>query len=492
MDFQGLLYQIRYQRIYLLGGITVWQFSLICLLAAAIPGIVCLAGVVQLELDYMDIGGIEVPQYMILYLGAPVGLITASICALRPMVGICLFTIFLPFRGDDYIIASLGGADVRIADLFIVPGIVGWFFRRFFIEKRPFSFRAENIELPALLLLWWSILSLSWSQAYFSTISKLIQFIYGLIILIVIADSVKTKKEFCLVLFMWLLGGLLISGSAVFEQLSSGVRAESLQTSALETGEYLNYPILLCLPLFFLLKEKTFQLVVFLSIATMLIGSFASGSRGPILGLIGALGFLALFSKRYRTYFFSLACIGAIALSCLVIILFLVEYKGVGDMLIAPFSRFINLFESSAVPDVGEIYRIFIWKGIWQIFLEYPLLGIGVGSLPDMLPQYVPQVFLNPTLAHNLYLEIFIAVGPFGFLLFLWCLVVLAKIVLRLLDQEDRDHRLLALAVAAALVAQLVGGMTFGLFYENRVLWTSLGLLFALYMNFYKRSDSHG
>ena len=88
---------------------------------------------------------------------------------------------------------------------------------------------------------------------------------------------------------------------------------------------------------------------------------------------------------------------------------------------------------------------------------------------------------MQPTIAHNLYLEILIAVGPIGFIIFLWGLFRFSFIYKGLLSIYEERHRCLAIGILAALVAQFVGGVTFGMFYENRVLWTAVGLTLSVF-----------
>lgn len=483
MTLATLKEHLLHSRHDLLGGLSLRPFLFFMAVAVLAAGCIGFAGVFQWEIgEVIDLSSLGLPPYVAYYVFGILGVFFMGLCYVRPEWGLVFYSVLLPFRGEDYVIISAGGADIRAADFFIVPALAAWLLNRMFVNGKGLTPPKLGMELPAIMLLGFCVLSFAWSEAYTSTLSKLIQFVYGLMILLIFVDELKSKKLVYLIFAVWLVGGSLISSSAVLEQMQTGERAVSTQTSALETGEYLNYPILFALSLLLLCKNIWLRAIILGSFLLMVVGTFASGSRGPILGLAAGVIFLAFFSKEYRKMFVWFSAVGGLLGSLVILIMVLLEVNGIGDMLTMPFSRFIELFEHNSVPDVGEMYRIYIWKGIWKLFVENPILGIGVGSLPEVLPDYVPLVFMEPKLAHNLYLEVFIALGPFGFILFTWCFFRVIRICRELISWQDYEYRILSLGIISALVAQAVGGLTFGLFFENRVLWSCLGILFALYL----------
>ncbi|OHB38720.1 MAG: hypothetical protein A2Y09_10650 [Planctomycetes bacterium GWA2_39_15] len=464
------------------GGLSLKGLIFTILIALGFGLSIPFAGVFQWEFgEVIDIHNI-LPDYAPYYIFGIIGLAIMVACFVKPVLGIFFFTAFLPFRSEDYTIIDISGAEIRIADFFILPAIVGWALNRIFVERKGLKFESTGAETSFLFFFWWCALSMAWTYSKSGTVSKLVQLVYSIIIVFMIIDTIKTKKSLNFIFVGWLIGGILLSAAGIMEKFSEEGRAESVNTSPLETGEYLNYPVLIAFGLFFTLKSKWLKTIVLGSILIFILGSLVSGSRGPLLGMAAGIFFFWIFSKEMKR--FSYWAIGAIMFATIsAFIMFFImnlSQRDIIDNFTAPFERFIDLFETQYKPDIGEVYRIAIWQGIWEIFKRNPIFGIGVGALPEILPDYVTKVFQDPTLAHNIYLEVLIAVGPFGFMLFLWFVANIIKIIKPLLRTKDSTLRLISLGLTGALIAQAVGGLTFGLFFENRVLSTTIGMLLAV------------
>ncbi len=423
------------------------------------------------------------PEYYVYFMGGAAGVILMGIALANPFWGIIIFMVLLPFRSEEYALLNVGGAIVRPADPVALFTFIGLLNRDLFTYKKGLPLERLGIELPLIVFAWWSFLSIAWCVSYGSAVSKLLQFSYAIVVLYMVTALIKTKEQLVATIWGWLLGGVVLGGLAAIEALENlgggGGRAESLQTSALETGEYLNYPILMSIGLFMVLKNKLLKGFALICFAIMLFATLlGSASRGPLLGLGCALVFLYFFCDRFRGYvhwLIPISVVGAVA-AFFVLGLFgenLIEL--IGDV----FARFIELMENPE-SDVGLAYRLDIWAGLWQIFLEHPILGIGVGSLPELLPVYTAHIFQNPELAHNMYFEVFIAVGSIGCLFFLWFLWRILRIMMQhIFDRTDYGLHLLFLSLLAAQVAKAVGNLTFGLFYEDRVEWVAIAMCFA-------------
>lgn len=448
-----------------------------------------------LEISFGKVVGIEftgIPEYYVYFLAAAAGVIVLGIALANPFWGILIFMLLLPFRSEEYALANIGGAVIRVADPVALFTFIGLLNRDLFTRRKGLPLERTGIELPLLVLAWWVFLSFTWCVSYKSALSKLLQFSYAVVLFYMVLALIRTKGQLVMAMYSWLVGGLVMGGIAL-AQAMAGIgggegRAVSFQTSAIESGEYLNYSILMAIGLFMIAKSKLGKAFVLSGIVLMLLGTIlGSAARGPLMGLAFGLLFLYLFRDRFRSYVHWLIPVGVVGSVAAFFVLGLFGQNLFGLVALA-FRRFIALIENPGM-DPGWAYRLNIWPAIWRMFLEHPVLGIGVGSLSQLLPDYTMEYFQDPKLAHNMYLEVFIALGPFGFLLFLWFMWRIIRILAGyLLDKSDYVLYALFGALLSTQVAKAVGNLTFGMFLEDRVEWVAIALCFAA-VKIYK--DSH-
>jgi len=171
-----------------------------------------------------------------------------------------------------------------------------------------------------------------------------------------------------------------------------------------------------------------------------------SGSRGGIIGFAFEIGLLALLARSRSAAWKSPRVIAAGALA--LIALALVAWVG-ADKAIAKFSALKS-------PEVTLGRRISMARGAAHIFLDYPIIGCGVGTLVDVFPQY-ENAYDGKLVdhVHNDYMETLAEAGILGGLCgaaFLWLLYREA----RKNFQAEQGHFSRALH-AGAIAA--VGGM---------------------------------
>jgi O-antigen ligase len=438
-----------------------------------------------LERDIGEVVGIEftgIPEYYAYFLAGVTGVVILGTALLNPYWGILLVMLLLPFRSEQYALANIGGAVIRVVDPVALFTFIGLLNRDLFTRKEGLPLRRTGVELPLLVFALWVFLSIVWCVGYAGAVSKLLQFSYAIVLFYMVVALIRTKEQLMAGMFFWVFGGLIIGGMALLEGLAGlggGGRSASLQTSALETGEYLNYPILFAIGLFMAIKSTSSRAFLIMSFAFLLLATLiGSASRGPLIGLAFGLLFLFFFCSRFRTYVYWLIPVGVAGTVAAFFILGLFG-ENLIDLIAEVFQRFIEFVENPE-GDTGWNYRLHIWRGVWEIYLDNPILGIGVGSLPEVLPKYATGIATKAQLAHNLYLEVFIAVGPFGFLLFLWFLWRVGKILVKhLFDKADMALYLLCMGLLAGQVAKAVGNLSFGLFFEDRVEWVAIGMCLA-------------
>jgi len=185
-------------------------------------------------------------------------------------------------------------------------------------------------------------------------------------------------------------------------------------------------------------RERRFVIGLF---ALLPIGAlFLSASRGGVVALGVELLFLAFYIALRRAGGKHLLSGGVVLLAALS----LVSWLGVREVL----SRFGSL----QTLEVKEAKRASMRHGAWNIFLDHPLLGTGLGTIQLVYPPY--ETLYDGKIvnhAHNDYLEALAETGILGGLCCAWFIGVLVFAAMRTLQEAN-------LTFAAALrLAGLTG-----------------------------------
>jgi O-antigen ligase len=188
------------------------------------------------------------------------------------------------------------------------------------------------------------------------------------------------------------------------------------------------------------------------AIGLMAVALVLSQSRGGLVSCATALGLqmILLWRMRGRTTEI-LQGLGVLALLAAVV-----------GVVLAP--RMLTRF-SYAQRDAPE--RFELWQDSARIVRDYPLLGTGLGTYRDVLPNYRPQkdfFFVagipQPAAinyAHNDYLQLLTECGLVGFGLMAWALVAtLRHLFSRFASHADWEVAAMGSSLAASIVAFLL------------------------------------
>jgi O-antigen ligase len=143
--------------------------------------------------------------------------------------------------------------------------------------------------------------------------------------------------------------------------------------------------------------------------------------------------------------------------------------------------------QTNVIQDVSLRGRLSELLVAWQMFVEHPIIGVGVGNYPALYQSYSRQIGLDPRTEnrepHNLFLEVAAETGMIGLGVFLLVLYF----SFRAIRQAWLVFRRAGLKDYAGLVAVfgigLVGYLTAALFIHGaypRYFWLLIGLALAL------------
>ncbi|MFZ5559576.1 MAG: O-antigen ligase family protein [Patescibacteria group bacterium] len=189
----------------------------------------------------------------------------------------------------------------------------------------------------------------------------------------------------------------------------------------------------------------------------LLIILFFTKSFGAWLGVLGALIFwltVYLFrTKNKKIILFFLAL-------TLILIVILVYFKINSDQGRRSFNS-----------------RLEIWQKAWQVFRDYPVIGIGPGTFQDYFPAYprwgVPQ-------PHNLYLAFLLQTGIIGFIGFIWLLAWFFWMGFKIYNLK---FTIFTIIVMSAMIYILVHGLVDTTYWKNDLsvmFWLIIGMMVVL------------
>jgi O-antigen ligase len=110
-------------------------------------------------------------------------------------------------------------------------------------------------------------------------------------------------------------------------------------------------------------------------------------------------------------------------------------------------ARFFSSFNLNEGSNQG---RLAIWQESFNVFLENPILGVGLGNYPLTTNPYLD--YRTSVTSHNLYLDILAETGIFGLLAWLWFIVAAAKAAWRKIKSVQKEDWIVGLGTLGALV----------------------------------------
>lgn len=196
-----------------------------------------------------------------------------------------------------------------------------------------------------------------------------------------------------------------------------------------------------------------------------LLGSFLSGSRGGWLA-IPALVILLLW-HFWRLRYQRLAVIAALVLAVIASLAVLLPQVGVSGRIGLAITQFEQYFQDPVAhggTSVGQ--RLELWRAAWDMFLQQPLLGGGIGhTFNAFLREGVAAGDYHPasvvqTMPHNVLLDILALRGLVGLagLLALW--LALGIVFLKAAREPESRLRTLGTAGLALLLSYILFGLT--------------------------------
>ena len=351
-------------------------------------------------------------------------------------VGICALVVFG--------VAAHGGVEEWARAVFATGAgllFLGWALWMYFRKEEQVVFSPLLLPLVAFSLVVCGQWFFHATASSFATRVELLLLVSDLIVLFVAVQAFWTLEDWRVFVWFGMFFGFLVSLFAVLQHLTSNGKLywfREISSGGLPFGPYVNrnhfagfaeliLPLAL-VPLVLGRVRRERRPVVGL-LAVLPIGAlFLSASRGGIVSFAVELGALALVMILRRTMGKQLLA-GA---SVLLLASLLVSWLGVGQIL--------ERLSSVQLLEVTAGKRASMRKDTWQIFLDHPFVGTGLGTLETVYPSY--ETLYDGKIvnhAHNDYLEALAETGILGGLCCAWFLGVLFSESLKRLRQVNNS-----------------------------------------------------
>ena len=361
---------------------------------------------------------------------------------LRPRVALYLMPICVPWGSIDFI--EIKGLRLNSADLLVIFLAIGWLMSFELHQKigprdREASHIPPYLVIAMLALLFTMVLSTTVALNISSSLKEISKWLEFIIVILLGGQYLRTRRQIWAIVALICLAGISQAFYGYIQAFfnlgpQSFIRDASLRVYGTfdqpnPYAGYINIPLSISLALTLLGRNWLTRILAGLTTIILGIAEYLSQSRGGEMAIAAALVFIVLAGMpRIRTFM------------RVFIILLLGLFEGllagwIPLHIFSPVMHFLGLVQISFLEPTSQDYstaeRLAHWFAGLHMFLDHPLLGVGIGNYANAYPQYFITIFTDPLgHAHNYYINIAAETGSIGltaFVLFLLAVFVAGR-----------------------------------------------------------------
>ncbi|MFH1398343.1 MAG: O-antigen ligase family protein [Candidatus Omnitrophota bacterium] len=384
---------------------------------------------------------------------------------------------------------------IRLSEIAFIPLAAWWLITRFLNRtQRPLKINLESLFILAYIII--NVLATKNSMLPLISVKRIIILSYLFLFTIIVSDIINTKDKTAKILTAM----ALISGiSAIIAILQSiipqllffnrvpigsifgltfyraGVGWHDPNYYALYLG--MNAAMTFC---YILATPKNKQLLFKACFVLQLLGIMATFSRTVMGSLILVCLYLLFYYGKRKS---ALAILTLILLSSIIITTTIpIIYKKY-PLLASIIYRIPEREKLKEDPVLIMGHRYAAFKANWAMFLDHPILGVGPFMAMYNYDKYQPIGYkyeMTQLASHNQYLQLLSEKGIFGFIIFLWLiLLILKKISAGLKQPLGPDKKTYLMALKSAIFVYLISSFSLETSYELQF-WLTIGLSLAI------------
>jgi len=390
---------------------------------------------------------------------------------LRPRVALYLMPISVPWGSIDFI--DIKGLRLNSADLLVVFLAIGWLMSFGLRQQKAGPLDREFSRIPIYLvaamlaLVCTMALSMTTALNISSSLKEISKWLEFLVVALLGAQYLRTRRQIWTIIVLICLAGI---SQALYGYIQAffniGPQAFIRDASLRVYGTfdqpnpyagYINIPLSIALALTLLGRGWLTRILAGLTAILLGIAEYLSQSRGGEMAIVAALVFIVLA--------------GMPRILTLMRVL-IIALLGFFEALLAgwiplhifnPVLHFLGLIQISLIQpssqDFSTAERLAHWIAGLHMFLDHPILGVGIGNYADAYPQYFITIFVDPLgHAHNYYINIAAETGFIGltaYVLFLLAMFVAGVTALRHINKKYEQAKMQEPAAQPVIEAPL-------------------------------------
>ena len=376
---------------------------------------------------------------------------------------LCGFSFFLPL--------SKAAGNTFLA-LILLAFVVRLFFKRDDAIKNLAAYK-DVLSVIGILFLVVFLSALTSGHVLQGLKSFLEKYIlHAAVIFPVLCMNYERKKIISLAKFLFV--GMLLSNFSVIVQaiphLSEGHWRFGGITSGMIQGSLLSMSLPVYVLMFMHLQDYRQKIFAFIAVIIGIIAILLTGTRGAWLAVVILIPLVVLIHSKRK-----LKSLAMIFLSLSLI---------AGITIITPtLSQRVETITDLKMQSNSE--RLLMWESAWQMFKDYPILGVGYGQYKIAYQtKYISPLAKERTLehAHNNFMQMLGECGILGFSAFVFMWIYLSRLTLRGWFKEKNIAYLLFFCVMWGMMLHGFTEFNFETSMTSKIFWYSLAL-FLLFTN---------
>jgi O-antigen ligase len=377
---------------------------------------------------------------------------------LRPRVALYLMPISVPWGSIDFI--DIKGLRLNSADLLVVFLAIGWLMSFGLRQQKAGPLDRESALIPLYLvaamlaLVGTMALSMTTALNISSSLKEISKWLEFLVVALLGAQYLRTRRQVWTIIVLICLAGISQAFYGYIQAFfnigpQAFIRDASLRVYGTfdqpnPYAGYINIPLSIALALTLLGRGWLTRILAGLTAILLGIAEYLSQSRGGEMAIAAALVFIVLA--------------GMPRILTLMRVL-IIALLGFFEALLAgwiplhifnPVLHFLGLVQISLTQPSSQDYstaeRLAHWIAGLHMFLDHPILGVGIGNYADAYPQYFITIFVDPLgHAHNYYINIAAETGFIGltaYVLFLCAMFVAGVTALRHINKKYEQAKM--------------------------------------------------
>ena len=354
---------------------------------------------------------------------------------LRPRVALYLIPICVPWGSLDFI--AIKGLRLNSADILVIFLAIGWLMS-FGLRQKIRPRDREAAHIPAYLVI--ALLALVGTMVLSATVAintgdslkEISKWLEVIVVILLGSQYLRSRRQIWIIIALICLAGISQAFYGYIQAFfnlgpQSFIRDASLRVYGTfdqpnPYAGYMNIPLSISLALTLLGRNWVTRILAGLTAIILGVAEFLSQSRGGEIALAAAVIFIVIAGMPSIRVFMR-------ALIVPILCAFIALLAGwIPAGVFNPALRFLGLAQISFIEPSNQDYstaeRLAHWIAGWHMFLDHPILGVGIGNYPDAYSRYFITIFTTSLgQAHNYYINIAAETGSIGLIVFLFFLL---------------------------------------------------------------------